>query len=149
MSAVLYDVNVWIALAFDGHPHHDLAKGEFEAADSVSPAIFCRTTQQAFLRLVTTPAIQECYHTRGITNEEAWKAWKYLAETPQVGWLDEPMDLQELWGSYGCRKSVSPKVWMDAYLAAFAKAYGIVLLTLDDDFLKYEGLSVKLLSESL
>jgi len=146
VSVVLYDVNIWIALAFDKHPHHALATGAFNEADSLSPAAFCRTSQQAFLRLVTTPAIQECYGIREIANEKAWKVWEDLILLPQVGWLDEPPGLQELWGHYGSNRSVAPKVWADAYLAAFAKAYDIEFLTLNDDFRKFEGLSVKLLS---
>lgn len=143
MSAVLYDVNIWLALAFDQHPHHALAKSEFAMANNLRPAVFCRTTQQAFLRLVTSPAIQKVYGIKGITNNEAWDVWQQLDRLPQVTWLEEPLDLQALWEGYACRQTSSPKVWMDAYLAAFAKGHHIGLITLDGDFLNFDGLLLK------
>lgn len=143
MSAVLFDVNIWIALAFDSHPHHAVAKDEFEGVDSTNPAVFCSMTQFAFLRLITNPSIQKCYGTRLITNNDAWQTWERLMELPQVGWLDETGDLNELWSRYARLNSASPKVWMDAWLAAFAASHKITLVTLDHDFSNYENVSVR------
>lgn len=145
MSAILYDVNVWIALAFSTHPKHLDAKARFESASRHDPAIFCRATQQSFLRLVTTPAIQKSYRAELITNEIAWDRWEILAAMPQVLFLGEPPDLPRQWATYAQLKTASPKVWMDAYLAAFANAYGVPLLTLDKDFQQFEALDVRML----
>ena len=41
---------------------------------------------------------------------------------------------------------MSTKVWMDAYLAAFATAGGQELVTLDQGFSKFAGVSVTILS---
>ena len=35
---------------------------------------------------------------------------------------------------------MSPRVWMDAYLAAFARAEGCTLVTTDGAFKQFEGL---------
>ena len=53
-----------------------------------------------------------------------------------------------LWRSLAGLNSASPKVWMDAYLAAFAIAAGLRLTTLDKDFNNYlpNGLDLNLLS---
>ena len=55
-----------------------------------------------------------------------------------------------LWRSLAGLNSVSPKVWMDAYLAAFAIAAGLRLATLDKDFNNYlpHGLDLDLLSKT-
>lgn len=147
MPAQLFDVNVWIALAFQTHPAHVEAKAAFESASSEAPAVFCRATQQSLLRLVTTPAIQKCYGSERISNTLAWERWEYLAAMPQVLFLGEPPKLQTYWSTYAKSELPAPKRWMDAYLAAFARGYGISVLTLDSDFLDFEALDVRLLSE--
>ena len=65
---------------------------------------------------------------------------------PQVLFLSEPPDLQMQWATYAKLKTPAPKVWMDAYLAAFAGAYGIPLLTLDADFQNFAGLDARMLA---
>lgn len=46
--------------------------------------------------------------------------------------------------------SASPKVWMDAYLAAFAIRTGLPFASLDADFRRFEaaGLDLHLLTDS-
>jgi uncharacterized protein len=144
-SACLFDANVWLALAFGSHPHHEQARREFEATDSLKPAAFCRATQHAFLRLVSTPSIQKNYGSATITNDEAWEKWELLIALPQVVWLEEPKGLEAFWQKDARRPSASPKVWMDAYLAAFARGHAIPLVTLDRDFRNFPGLSLKYL----
>lgn len=146
MSARLFDVNVWLALSFQTHPAHSVAKAAFESATSEAPAVFCRATQQSFLRLVTTPAIQKCYGSESISNTLAWDRWEYLAAMPQVLFLGEPPKLQNHWSEYARTDRATPKVWMDAYLAAFAKAYEIEVLTLDADFRNFKALDVQVLA---
>ncbi len=41
------------------------------------------------------------------------------------------------------RKTISPKVWADAYLAAFAIRAGVPLVSFDADFAKYESAGLK------
>lgn len=144
-SACLFDASVWVALAFGSHPHHAEAKREFAAADFANPAAFCRATQQAFLRLITTPAVHKVYGSGAITNDVAWEKWELLIALPQVVWLDEPKGLETAWKKQARLRSASPKVWMDAYLSAFARGHAIPLATLDKDFTHFKGLSVRYL----
>src|SRR5437868_7090155 len=120
-SACLFDASVWVALAFASHPHHAKARREFETADSANPAAFCRATQQAFLRIITTPAVQRIYGSGVITNDEAWEKWELLMALPQVIWLNEPPALEIHWSKQARGNSASRKIWMDAYLAAIAR----------------------------
>ena len=52
----LLDVNVWLALAFDTHVHHTVAKNWFDGLPT-GRFVFCRMTQQGFLRLATDPRV--------------------------------------------------------------------------------------------
>ena len=51
---------------------------------------------------------------------------------------DLAADFQALWLRLARLPSASPKVWMDAYLAAFAIRHDIELVTLDLDFRNFE-----------
>ena len=146
-SATLFDSGVWLALAFATHPHHAAARQAFEASDSAHPAAFCRVTQSSFLRLITTPAIQGMYGSAVITNEEAWAKYQDILALPQIAWLGEPPGIESQWKICACLPSASPKVWMDAYLAAFAITAGLEFACLDKDFRSYErhGLALRLL----
>ena len=51
-KTLLPDINVWLALTFDSHVHHRIAKNWFDGlTDEV--CYFCRLTQQGFLRLAS------------------------------------------------------------------------------------------------
>ena len=146
-STRLLDVGVWIALAFGSHPGSRAARAVFESADSTRPVAFCRATQMSFLRLLTTPTLQALYGSPGITNDKAWGKSQQLLALPQVVWLAEPITLETEWKRCGSLRTISPKVWMDAYLAAFAIAGGLELVTFDRDFDKFtrHGLRLTLL----
>jgi len=148
VSVSLYDANLWVALAFAAHPHAKLATKHFAELDSGDPAAFCRASQQSFLRLVTTPALQQAYATPLISNASAWEKCQELLSLPQILWLDEPAGLSDLWHQLASLPTASPKVWMDAYLAAFAIGHDLQFVTLDGDFKRFEknGLKLKLLT---
>jgi toxin-antitoxin system PIN domain toxin len=145
--ATLFDTNVWLALTFSSHPFHDQAKAVFDKATPKSPACFCRATQQSFLRLASTPVILAAYGATAFTNEDALHLLNSLTALPQIGFLDEPKAAEPLWYRFASLKTASPKVWMDAYLAAFAIKGGAEFVTLDKDFTKLEkhGLQLVLL----
>jgi toxin-antitoxin system PIN domain toxin len=146
-SVMLFDSNVWLALTFSAHPHHGQAREAFSEANTKNPACFCRVTQQSFLRLSTTPAVLHAYGAEGFTNQDAAKLIKTLSNLPTVDTLQEPSGLQSHWLELAKLPSASPKVWMDAYLAAFAILHGTGFVTLDRDFQNFEakGLTLRLL----
>ena len=51
------------------------------------------------------------------------------------------------WSALAGLSSASPKVWTDAYLAAFAIGHDLELVTIDSDFKNFEkaGLNLKML----
>lgn len=150
MPGFLLDTSVWIAWFFQKHPHHLLAINLLKARSNSDPAWLCRATEQSFLRLATTAAVCRAYSTPAFTNIEATAALGTWRTQPHILCLDtEPPGTRELWLELAAIPSASPKVWMDAYLAAFAIRAGIPFATLDSDFRRFEacGLSLRLLTE--
>jgi len=138
-SAYLLDTNVWIALAFASHPHRGQAVEVYSKVEESQPAVFCRSTQQSFLRLATTPAILRKYGAESLTNDDALEVLKQFLSLPMVSYRDEPAGLVPIWHRLAGRPTAAPKVWMDAYLAAFAIAGDLKMVTLDRNFKSFEG----------
>jgi toxin-antitoxin system PIN domain toxin len=147
VPACLLDVNVWLAAAFAAHPAHGAARRVLHEASAQEPALWCRATQQSFLRLASTPMITAAYGVAKSTNADAWVALEAFLALPQVDVIDEPHELDRHWRQLGGIEQSAPKRWMDAYLAAFAMAAGVLLVSLDRDFSHFEpeGLKVQLL----
>ncbi len=147
MPGLLFDSNVWIAAVFPTHPSHEPSRQCLQQATPAIPAVFCRLTQLSFLRLSSTPTLLKCYGAEGLTNRDVLVALEALLALPQVCEREEPPGGSALWRRLASRDTASPKVWMDAYLAAFAIAGGLRLVSLDHDFEKFEaqGLDLVLL----
>jgi len=137
----LPDVNVWLALTFDSHVHHLRAKAWFDTL--TTQAYFCRLTQQGFLRLATNP---KAFGGDAVTMDEAWRLFDLFLSDGRIAFANEPVGLEALWRSYTSGQSFSPKVWNDAYLAAFAKSADWQLVTCDQAFHRYQAVNLLVLS---
>jgi toxin-antitoxin system PIN domain toxin len=104
---------------------------------------FCRLTQQGFLRLLTTPQVMD---KRAQTLPGAWQAYDDLYNDPRVVYADEPENVEIIWRSNTQKLAFSPKVWNDAYLAAFAQAAGFEIVTFDRGFEQYKDVVRTILS---
>lgn len=147
MPACLLDSNVWLAAAFAEHPAHAVSRRVLCSASADEPALWCRATQQSFLRLASTPVITQAYGVPKTNNGDAWAALQTFLALPQVDVIDEPPELGRAWCQLGAIEQAAPKRWMDAYLAAFAITADLVLISLDQDFRQFEpeGLTLQLL----
>jgi uncharacterized protein len=148
VSGSLFDTNIWIAVVFPTHPFHSIAQEALASASTVTPAVMCRSTQQSFLRLASTPTILKAYYAETSTNRDSLIALDGLLSLSQVVTRVEPEGLFELWRKMASKDTASPKVWMDAYLAAFAVVGGMEFVTLDHDFKNFtaHGLNLVLLN---
>ena len=148
MPSSLIDTNVWLAAVLPTHPAHQSARSFLQTASAGEPALFCRSTQQSFLRLLTTPSLLQKYGATSLTNRLALRTLTALLQAPGIAERAEPVATPALWHSIAALDTASPKVWMDAYLAAFAIAGGSRLVTLDKDFksLEKHGLQLQLLA---
>ena len=82
-----------------------------------------------------------------MTNAQAWAIYDGMVSDRRAGFADEPVAIELHWKRYAARDMASPKVWMDAYLAAFAVAGTLRLVTTDQGFTQYVGLDLVLLSQ--
>jgi hypothetical protein len=132
----LPDVNLWLALTFESHVHHVAAKAWFDKSAEAGCA-FCRITQQGFLRIATNP---KAFSEEAVTLAVAWRLYDALLSDPRITFADEPAGLEAGWRAYTTRRRFSPKVWNDAYLAAFSRSAGFTLATFDRGFSQYRDL---------
>ena len=96
---LLPDVNVWLALAFDLHFHHNAAKSWYDGSDD--KRVFCRLTQQGFLRPPTNPAV---FREQAVSLEKAWRMYDAILNDPRVEFADEPAGLDPYWRAYTRRR---------------------------------------------
>lgn len=142
----LADSNIWLALAVLQHPFHRAARNWFGGLTQARSVFFCRSTQQSFLRLLTTRAVFVPFRSPPLRNRAAWSVYEGLAADRLVAWTDEPPGLLSHWKRLTDVPRASPKMWMDAYLAAFAIAGRHRFVTTDKAFLQYKGLDVLVLT---
>jgi toxin-antitoxin system PIN domain toxin len=144
----LCDSSVWLALALSRHAHHAAARGWFEAVADPRSVLFCRATQQTFLRLLTNASVLRPYGNPPLTNRQAWEAYQALLADDRIAFRpEEPAGLEAVWRRFAVRGTASPKIWMDAYLAAFALAGGHRMVTTDAAFKQFRGLDLELVGE--
>lgn len=139
---LLADSNFWVALSLASHPFHDAAKSWLTRRSPRERIGFCRFTQLSFLRLMTTAAVMAPYGIPPLQNEAAWMMYQDFRRHKRIAFIDEPSGLDALWHRLAARPVPSPKLWMDAYLAAFAIAGTIRLITADTAFRQFADLSL-------
>ena len=121
------DANVWLALLWSRHIHSDKAKEWFERS-SEEKFLFCRITQITVLRLLTTAAVMG---NDAKKMHEAWELWDKVCADDRIEFLSEPEAIDHEFRRLSELRSPSPKVWVDAYLLAFASVAGLKLVTFD------------------
>lgn len=99
-----------------------------ESLDSSTAVYFCRFTQLGLLRLLTNPSAMG---EDVLTQSQAWAAFDALLANPGNRMMEEPRGIDPLFRQCTNRDEASTKQWADGYLAAFAEAAGIRLVTLD------------------
>ena len=122
------DVNVWLALTHEIHPHHKAARAWSESLDSDTVVYLCRFTQLGLLRLLTN---QSAMGAEVLTQSQAWAAFDALVADSGNRMVDEPRGIDPLFRAQTGRNEASTKQWADGYLAAFAEAAELTLVTFD------------------
>jgi toxin-antitoxin system PIN domain toxin len=127
----LLDVNVWLAGIWDAHADHEAVLQWRTRIDS--PIVLCRVTQMALLRHLTNPGI---LGSDSVTRREAWHLVDRQLRDPDVVWQSEPQGIDLSWRALSARDDRSHKLWTDDYLAGFAQAADLTLVTLERSFIK-------------
>jgi hypothetical protein len=125
------DINVWVALTHAAHVHHLVARDWFDSLPPGARFCFCRFTQLGLLRLLTAEAVMGA---EVLSQSEAWVVYDRWLDDDRVRLLEEPAGLETRFRARTRSKHAAPKVWADAYLAAFAEASQLTLVTFDRAF---------------
>jgi len=119
-------MNVWLAMAAPEHIHSGLARRWWEK--EAGAIAFSRLTQLGLLRLMTTAAVMD---GSPLTIAEAWRVYDRFYEDDRVVFVSEPPEVEKRFREKATGRTVSPKVWADAWLLAVAQAAGGILVTFD------------------
>jgi uncharacterized protein len=137
----LLDVNVWLALAIEEHPHHRVA-ADYWAKSAGAARLFCRVSAMSLVRLLMHPKLMA---DRPLSLPKAWGLYRSFAALPGVAMLQEPEQLDADLGALVARKLPS-RLLTDAYFAALAGLAQVRLVTFDRDFERFDRVSVLRLS---
>jgi len=127
-SSVFPDINVLVALVFDQHRHHEEAVRWYNTLDPFTILVFCRHTQLGLFRLLSTDTVMDQY---AMSLRDCWQVYDEWIETGQAVLLPEPAMIEAELRRRTSQAMVAPKLWADAYLAAFAEAAELTLVTFD------------------
>jgi uncharacterized protein len=129
MKSYFPDVNVWIALAYEGHQHHASATAWFAGLNG-GAVYFCRFTQLGLLRLLTHPSVMQ-EDVRSQT--EAWLTYDSFLQDERISFHTEaePEQVESALRRLTSSGRSFSQQWPDAYLAAFARVAGLTLVTFD------------------
>ncbi len=87
-----------------------------------------------------------CYGLPALTNRQAFRLYEQILKDDRIVLrTDEPTRLDTRWKALALRDNASPKIWMDTYLASFALAGGLGLVSTDRAFTAVPGLDLTLL----
>ena len=128
MTSLFPDINVWVALTYEGHTHHSTAAEWFATLPSDASFAFCRFTQLGLLRLLTAKAVM---NDESMTQPQAWAAYDRWLEDPRVEFVDEPAEIETRFRALTRLRQPATKDWADSYLAAFATVGQLRLVTFD------------------
>jgi len=119
-------MNVWLALATPEHAHAAVARRWWE--EEGGAIAFSRLTQLGLLRLMTTAAVMD---DKPLSMAEAWRVYDRFYDDDRVIFMAEPPEAEKRFREKAAGRNVSPKVWADAWLLAFAETAEGVLVTFD------------------
>jgi predicted nucleic acid-binding protein len=66
-----------------------------------------------------------------LSSRDAWRVYRAMLSDERIQFAPEPFALEPEWRRLTAHARPTPKIWTVAYLAAFARAGGMRLVTLD------------------
>jgi toxin-antitoxin system PIN domain toxin len=135
---MLCDVNVLLALVTDRHAFHAAAVDWLDGMPA-GGATICRIAQTGLLRLLNNPAVMR---EDVLDTTACWDLWRRLLEDERVRFTPtEPPGLDAAFERFTSGRAFTPRLWTDAYLAAYAQTSGLTLVTFDQGFHQFNGLA--------
>ena len=139
----LADVSWLLPLCYGGHEHHEPARRWLDALPEGGAVVVCLQSQMGLLRLLNNPAVMG---TDVCNTDTAWKLNDRLFGDPRFIQEPEPPALEKELRRLTKGFPYSPKLWQDAYLAAFAVSTDVTLVTFDQGFRKFPRLKCAILN---
>jgi hypothetical protein len=85
-------------------------------------------------------------HEEAFDTDGCWALWRRLLEDERIRFATfEPPGLDAIFEEYTSKRAFTPRLWTDAYLAAYARAAGLTLVTFDSGFSSFGGLTCQVL----
>ena len=128
MNSYFLDVNVWLALTLDTHEHHSAATTWFTSLPASFELLFCRFTQVGLLRLLT---LRSASGASTMTQRQAWQAYDRWFDLGGAVFVEEPLGIEVEFRALTTLDQPAPNNYTDSYLAAFANALSVELVTFD------------------
>jgi toxin-antitoxin system PIN domain toxin len=140
--AVLPDINVLLPLIYGAHVHHAAAAAWLDTVivPQNGEIILCRVSQLGVLRLLNNTVAMG---TDAQSGSEVWEIWDALIADQRFRFADEPEGFEAQFRALTAGFAHQPKRWQDAYLAAFALAMDVELVTFDTGFRSFPGCATK------
>lgn len=136
----LPDINVWLALAVEEHPHHVTARaywlGASASGTASAPSLwFCRVTMLGLVRLLCQPKV---VGEGALALDQAVALYGRFRAIPNVGLLADAEGCEaRLQALIAAAAPLPSRLWTDAYLAAMAQSAGLRLVSFDTDFRRF------------
>lgn len=137
----LCDINFLLAVCYQRHLHHPTALEWLNAQDDRS-ILICRNTQLGLLRLLCNTSVMG---QDVCSLAQAWRIYDEIIFDERFDFSLEPDGLERFLREFTSGQTISPKLWQNAYLAAFARAAKAHLVTFDQGFKQFLGLKLTLL----
>ncbi len=139
--ACLADVNFLVALLHARHAQSRRAAAWLERHDEEGSVALCRVAQMGALRVLTNRAwladeVQSA--------AEVWRVWDMLGGDERFFFAAEPARLEIEWRRLTSGWPRGRLAETDAYLAAFASAGGLRLLSFDKGLRRFPGVELEL-----
>lgn len=130
MTSYFPDVNTWLALAWEGHLHHQTAANWFEGLTEPAELLFSRYSQLGLLRLLTHAQVMG---GSVATVSAAFAVYDEFLADPRISFRPDPEALDPLMRALSkpFARQTAAKLIGDLYLIAFAAAAGATLVTFD------------------
>jgi toxin-antitoxin system PIN domain toxin len=142
MKSCLADINVILALLAAHHAHHSRARKWF-ASCGKGEIYICRYVQLGVIRLLGSPEIM------GKSALSGFAAYRVIHELidldERVEFIADPENLDAVFPEMLSHPKPASKAVNDAFLAAFAVAANLRLVTFDAGFRQYKRLDLSLL----
>lgn len=133
----LPDLNVWLALAWSGHPQHAVALAYWER-QAAPRVLFCGVTALGLIRLITQEKVMG---EALLSSSEASALQRRLAGQPGVSLARDEAAAWPLLHALLAGQSRASRDITDAWLVALALSQGLRLVSFDAGFGRFDGLS--------